>query len=66
MKPTKCKAVIYKSSENDLSRTEVTPKQIVTTMYFSGKINPGDPVHYRKFQHHLLKGKRDFLQLNIS
>lgn len=65
MKPTKCKATIYKSSENGSSRTEVTFKQTVTTVHFSEKINPSDPGCCRKFQHHLLKGERDFLQLNV-
>lgn len=66
MKATKYKATIYKSSENSSSRIEVTFKEMETTVPFSGKINPGNPVQYRKFQHPLLKGKREFLQLNVN
>lgn len=61
MKPIKCKAMIYKFSENGSSRIEVTFKQMVTTVHIGGKINLDDPVHYRKFQHHLTIKKQETL-----
>ena len=38
-----CQVMMYQSNENGSRGTEVTFKQTVTAIHFSGKINPGEP-----------------------